>query len=193
MQQLLLNNILSTSYRYKGFALIKIPSGGKPPEPPIPRFTRNQRGGGLIVSKQTMEFDKTAYYTRDVVHSVKLFYRLVKIFHHLVKIFHRLVKSILPASLKHSLRSCFKLKPVKYFSLFGKIFSLHGKIFSLHGKIISPLYLHPLYSKQLLFFILSNGRFLHANCCVVPRSKSDLPYRHPNVWFSEVFFQPYFS
>ena len=97
-----------------------------------------------------MEFDKTAYYTRDVVHSVKLFYRLVKIFHHLVKIFHRLVKSILPASLKHSLRSCFKLKPVKYFSLFGKIFSLHGKIFSLHGKIISPLYLHPLYSKQLL-------------------------------------------
>ena len=38
--------ILSTSYRYKGFALIKIPSGGKPPEPPIPRFTRNQRGGG---------------------------------------------------------------------------------------------------------------------------------------------------
>ena len=150
MQQLLLNNILSTSYRYKGFALIKIPSGGKPPEPPIPRFTRNQRGGGLIVSKQTMEFDKTAYYTRDVVHSVKLFYRLVKIFHHLVKIFHRLVKSILPASLKHSLRSCFKLKPVKYFSLFGKIFSLHGKIFSLYGKIISPLYLHPLYSKQLL-------------------------------------------
>ena len=118
MQQLLLNNILSTSYRYKGFALIKIPSGGKPPEPPIPRFTRNQRGGGLIVSKQTMEFDKTAYYTRDVVHSVKLFYCLVKIFHHLVKIFHRLVKSILPASLKHSLRSCFKLKPVKYFSYF---------------------------------------------------------------------------
>ena len=156
MQQLLLNNILSTSYRYKGFALIKIPSGGKPPEPPIPRFTRNQKGG-LIVSKQTMEFDKTAYYTRDVVHSVKLFYRLVKIFHHLVKIFHRLVKSILPASLKHSLHSCFKLKPVKYFSLFGKIFSLHGKIFSLHGKIISPLYLHPLYSKQLFLVIYTKS------------------------------------
>ena len=153
MQQLLLNNILSTSYCYKGFALIKIPSGGKPPEPPIPRFTRNQRGGGLIVSKQTMEFDKTAYYTRDVVHLVKLFYRLVKIF-------HRLVKSILPASLKHSLRSCFKLKPVKYFSLFGKIFSLHGKIFSLHGKIISPLYLHPLYSKQLLLYRVSTIHFI---------------------------------
>ena len=129
-----------------------------------------------------MEFDKTAYYTRDVVHSVKLFYRLVKIFHHLVKIFHRLVKSILPASLKHSLRSCFKLKPVKYFSLFGKIFSLHGKIFSLYGKIISPLYLHPLYSKQLLQKFQKNFHdfFFKCVCSVREQCSKNFNYMKSN-------------
>ena len=59
-------------------------------------------------SKYSMEFDKTAYYTRlsgcCVVHLVKLFHRLVKTFIISWKVFHRF-------------RSCFKLKPVKYFSL----------------------------------------------------------------------------
>ena len=37
---------------------------------------------------------------------------------------------------------------------------------------------------------IANGRVLHANVCVSPRSKSDLPYRHPNVGFQNHFFNP---
>ena len=62
-------------------------------------------GWGGSVSKSTISCEKKPFYIRCVVHSMKFYYHFVKKFYQ--------------ASLKHSLRSCFKLKP-------GKIFSLHG-------------------------------------------------------------------
>ena len=113
------SRILSRSikyYLYRIFCAFLTPSRGRcpletpirglpPPEPPQFLTSFEIIVARSSVSKSTISCEKKPFYIRCVVHSMKFYYHFVKKFYQ--------------ASLKHSLRSCFKLKP-------GKIFSLHG-------------------------------------------------------------------
>ena len=121
----------SIHYYYSIFCMFLTPSRGRcpletpirglpPPEPPqfLTSFEIIDPPMHMYciyldgeVSKSTISCEKKPFYIRCVVHSMKFYYHVVKKFYQ--------------ASLKHSLRSCFKLKP-------GKIFSLHGNRISSH-------------------------------------------------------------